>query len=141
MEKQLKGLGEAVNLKTPALAHEILRTKLLDDLLGKESEMIQYYMGKNLARMYPCKSMEEMFEFVSGIGWGNLIMTKEKKKSRIFELKSPLVQARFSYETPYLYKLEAGYIAEQLKQMTGDDWECTYKENKRKGLIVFYAAC
>lgn len=140
MIKQLKEFQEADEIKTSPLAHELLRTKLLADLLGNENEMIQYYMGKNLARMYPCASIEDLGKFFSAIGWGNLQMINEKKKERQFELSGSIIQARFSYDTPYLYKMEAGWIAEQLNQLTGEAWECTYKENKRKAIIHFYAA-
>lgn len=128
----------ALNLgESKVLGHELLRTILLPDLLGKESQTILYFMGKNLARKFPCKSKEAFIGLFYHLGFGTLKIVKEKKNSFQFQLTGDLIEKRLSYPEPYEYWLESGCLAEQLSQITKQECECIYEINKRNKTIIF----
>ena len=66
MKKKLK--PEEFNsalIDTPVnlFGHELIRTELLTNLLGKDAEAILYWAGKELARNHPLTSYEEVVQF------------------------------------------------------------------------------
>ncbi|KGX89046.1 YslB family protein [Pontibacillus litoralis] len=126
------------NIPSTSISHEVLRSELLADMLGKEAETILYIMGKNLARTYPCQSIEELTPFFDLMGWGDLIVEKQKKKEYHFQLSGAITEARLSYKQPYCYKLEAGFLAQQVALLNEIEAECAYETNKRKKHVQFH---
>lgn len=138
MNDQIANLFDDYNdIPSPTMGHDVLRTKVLPDLLGKEADSVLYFMGRNLAKAYPCANMEEIGTFFGAMGWDQLTITKEKKHEFEFSLKGELTSKRITYKSPYLYKMEAGFLAEQITLIKGQHAECAYTTNTRKKIITF----
>ncbi|MBB6452034.1 putative hydrocarbon binding protein [Salirhabdus euzebyi] len=126
-------------LHIPALGSELIRHISLPELLGEDAGFVQYYIGKNLARQYPLDSIDEIIQFFQEAGFGRLELTKEKNKEFIFSLSSSLISERFQYKENVYYRLEAGFIAEQLSHILQEAVECMDEAIKRKKIIQFQA--
>ncbi|WP_160848071.1 DUF2507 domain-containing protein [Pontibacillus yanchengensis] len=125
------------DIPSSLIGHEVLRTQLLPDLLGKETDTILYIMGKNLARYYPCHTIDEIETFFTTMGWGHITLEKEKKNEYHFSLKGEWTSKRLSYDPPYSYKLEAGFLAEQLSLLKDKQAECAYEADKQNQSVNF----
>lgn len=110
-----------------SFAYTLLRNDLLPELLGQEEEIILYWAGKHLANKYPLSSLEEICDFFQKARWGALSVVKEKPNTVVFELIPP-------DPSPRHYKLEAGFLAEQLALMKEKVTE-TFEQIKRKRVI------
>ncbi|MFC0522405.1 DUF2507 domain-containing protein [Pontibacillus salicampi] len=126
------------DIPSTLIGHEVLRTQLLPELLGKDQDTILYIMGKNLARHYPCDSLDELQTFFAAMNWDQLMIEKEKKKEYFFTLTGELTEKRLSYDTPYSFKLEAGFLAEQVTLLTEKQAECAYEILKKKKGVSFH---
>ncbi|WP_102026843.1 YslB family protein [Salirhabdus sp. Marseille-P4669] len=126
------------SLQLPSLGYEILRHISLPDLLGEDSSFIQYYMGKSLARRFPLSTIDEILAFFENAGFGNLECIKVKKGEYTFQLSSALITERFTYKENVTYRLEAGFLAEQLSQIHKETYECLDEAKKRQDCILFY---
>lgn len=110
-----------------SFAYLLLRNDLLPELLGQEEQTILYWAGKHLAKKYPLSSIDEICNFFQKARWGTLSVAKEKTNTVVFELIPP-------EPAPNHYKLEAGFLAEQLAMMTERVTE-TLEQVKRKRVI------
>ncbi|WP_018931320.1 YslB family protein [Gracilibacillus lacisalsi] len=118
------------NLQTTSSGYDLLRYIGLPDMLGQESDLILYVMGKNLARQAECASTEEIQEFFQHVGWGELALTHEKRRGFIYELSGSLVKARLQTLKEIDFQLEAGFLAETMLQITDKSCECVAEVNK-----------
>ncbi|QHE53184.1 YslB family protein [Pontibacillus sp. HMF3514] len=125
------------DIPSSTIGHEILRTKVLPDLLGKEADSILYFIGRNLAKSYPCSSLDEIGIFFGAMGWDHLSLDKEKKNEYQFTLSGDLTAKRLTYDTDYCFRLEAGFLAEQISLITNEFAECAYTCQPRKKKIEF----
>ncbi|MCD5323775.1 MULTISPECIES: DUF2507 domain-containing protein [Pontibacillus] len=138
MNEQIANLfDEYSDVPSSLIGHEVLRNQLLPDLLGKEKDTILYFMGKSLARKYPCHTIDEVGTFFGAMSWGVLSLEKEKKKEYKFTLSGDLTQKRLKYKTPYNFRLEAGFIAEQVTLLQGVSAECAYECLHKKKSVTF----
>ncbi|MFT8363020.1 MAG: YslB family protein [Sporolactobacillus sp.] len=104
----------------PAFGYELIRNVLLPELLGKEEASILYWSGRKIAHLYPQASEEALTDFFQKAGWGNLSLTERGKNKIIFELNSPLVDARIKdHPATVLFTMEAGFLAEQVQTIHG----------------------
>lgn len=121
------------NEKTvPAFGYEILRDYLLPNILGKHEKDILYWAGKDLARKFPCSDIQLIATFFQDAGWGNLTLEKEMKDGYIFHLSNGPELLHIKERT---FRLEAGFIAEQVQGFKGYLTEC-YEDKKEKNNIV-----
>ncbi len=125
------------DIPSSTIGHEILRTKVLPDLLGKEADSILYFLGRNLAKSYPCTSIDEIGTFFGAMGWDHLSLDKEKKNEYQFTLSGELIAKRLTYKTNYSFRLEAGFLAEQISLLTNEHAECAYTCQIRKKNVTF----
>ncbi|OEH91904.1 YslB family protein [Bacillus solimangrovi] len=123
-------------IETTAFSQELLRELIIPDLLGEDYDEIIYIAGKRLARNVTIESKDELINFFDEAGWGTLEIIKEKKKTTTYELKGPIVTARFSYKKDPSFNLEAGFLAEQVQQQTGTITEATYSLKHRNQLVT-----
>jgi predicted hydrocarbon binding protein len=107
--------SEKEELTVPAFAYELLRDILIPDLLGKDTSEILYWAGKHLARKFPLMSVDEIIAFFNEAGWGNLSVSKQDKHGIELELTSELITRQFDLKTEARFKLEAGFLAEQVQ--------------------------
>ncbi|WP_433743508.1 YslB family protein [Falsibacillus pallidus] len=99
----------------PLFGYELLREVLIPDLLGKETPDILYWAGKHLARKFPLLSDEEIQSFFLEAGWGHLRAVKQGKNSTEYELTSPAIQKRLEMKEQSCFRLEAGFLAQQIQ--------------------------
>ncbi|KEF39527.1 Protein of unknown function (DUF2507) [Schinkia azotoformans MEV2011] len=124
-------------LTIPAFGYELVRETLLKDILGKDYKSILYWGGKNLARKHPLETIQEIIDFFESAGLGTLKVTKENKNEMIFELTSDLITNRFARDSEYSYQLEAGFLAEQLQNIMGNEAETMEQQKKKLNTIIF----
>lgn len=124
-QQEIKGLS------VPVFGYELIRDALLTDVLGKEASSILYWAGKSLARKFPCKSSEDLSSFFEEAGWGTLILLKEAKREKTFELGGPFVERRFSVQAEPSFSLESGFLAEQIASHEQAEAEAVVDIQKR----------
>ncbi len=128
---------DIISFSVPAFGYELIREELMDDLLGNDKPGILYWAGKRIARKYPLFSIEEITEFFSNAGWGNLTLEYEKKYEMGFSLTSELIKNRLSAKTSATFQLEAGFLAEQIKRIKKVYAETFEHPKKKVGTVRF----
>ncbi|MDX8046641.1 YslB family protein [Gracilibacillus sp. S3-1-1] len=123
------------NLQTTSSGYDLIRYIGLPDMLGQESDLILYVMGKNIARQAECGSLEEIKEFFQHVGWGDLLIVKEKRNGYIYEISGELVQARKETLGEIDFQLEAGFLAEAIYHITEKECECVAEVKKGQVLL------
>lgn len=121
------------------LGYEMIRDILIPNILGKDTDDILYWAGKELARKFPLSTIEDMIAFFKNASFGHLSFEKEKKNYMQFILSGSLVSSRFKASTDPSFKLEAGFIAEQLQMQTSRYTEAAEEIDKKKQLIIITA--
>lgn len=117
-----------------SFGYELIRDHILSSILGKHEDDVLYWAGKELARKFPCKSQEEIIAFFADASWGNLTLAKESKDGRTFHLTNDPQLLHISNRS---FRLEAGFIAEQIQQVKGYLTEC-YAEKREKQLLITF---
>lgn len=112
--------------------YNVIRNDLLKELLGQEHDSLLYWSGKTLARKYPLHTIEETVDFFKQANWGSLVLIKEKKRQRTFELRGSWMG---KHDTR-CYQLEAGFLAQQVESWTGFTSGATH--TIKKGFILFH---
>ncbi|MGE8206382.1 YslB family protein [Heyndrickxia sp. NPDC080065] len=128
-----------IDLTVPAFGYELIRDILLPEILGKETADILYWAGKHLARKFPLMSINEVISFFEEAGWGTLHITKEEKNGMEFELSSSLISRQFEMKTESCFKLEAGFLAEQIqsqRKMRTEAFEEIIKRHKKIKILI-----
>ncbi|MFJ7731490.1 YslB family protein [Lysinibacillus sp. NPDC097231] len=126
-----------LNIPSPtisAFGYEIIRDHILSSILGKHENDVLYWAGKELARKFPCKSQEELIAFFADACWGNLELIKESKDGRIFQLTNDPDLLLIGHRC---FRLEAGFIAEQIQQAKGYLTECYDEKQVKQEHVVF----
>lgn len=116
----------------PYFGYELIRDYLLPSILGKHEKDILYWAGKDLARKFPCTDIPLIISFFKDAGWGDLTLEKETKDGFVFRLTNDPEQLKIKERN---FRLEAGFIAEQIQNFKGFLTECF--EEKRKTSIKF----
>jgi predicted hydrocarbon binding protein len=122
-------------ISVPSFGYELIREELLSNILGKESPEILYWSGKNLARTHLLQSLDEIAAFFEEAGWGSLSIKKELKNELHFELTSPLIKRRLQIKPESHFKLEAGFLAQQIETQIGMVTEAHQQIQKKAGLV------
>lgn len=99
----------------PIFGYELIRDTLIPNVLGEETPHILYWAGKELARKYPLETMDELADFFEKASFGDLEVSSEKKDEMIISLSGELVALRLNNDANATFKLEAGFIAEQIQ--------------------------
>ncbi|WP_017756048.1 YslB family protein [Calidifontibacillus oryziterrae] len=136
-KKQKEDYNETLShLTIPAFGYELIREALLKDLLGKDYSSILYWSGKNLARQMPLQSLDEIISFYKKSGWGNLEIIKERKGEMIFSLKSDWIHNRLQREGEISFHIEAGFLAEQIRNAFGHEAEAMEEQKKKTSEVI-----
>lgn len=117
----------------PQFGYELIRDHVLSSILGKHEDDILYWSGKELARKFPCSDIQLIISFFKDAGWGELTLEKESKDGFIFHLTGDYNMLNISKRT---FRLEAGFIAEQIQTMNGFLTECYDEKKEKQGLII-----
>lgn len=117
----------------PQFGYDLIRDHVLSSILGKHEADILYWSGKELARKFPCSDIQLIISFFKDAGWGELTLEKESKDGFIFHLTGDYNMLNISKRT---FRLEAGFIAEQIQTMNGFLTECYDEKKEKQGLII-----
>lgn len=120
----------------PVFGYELLRDILIPDLLGKDTPEISYWAGKNLARKFPHLSLEECFVFFQNAGWGQLSQLSERKNELKLELSGEIVERRFHMFHEPCFRLETGFIAQQVQTQKQAIAEASEELNKKHNKVI-----
>ncbi|RWR05184.1 YslB family protein [Siminovitchia fortis] len=120
----------------PVFAYELLRDVLIPELLGGDTHEISYWAGKHIARKFPLLSLDEAIEFFREAGWGHLHIVHEKKNEFLLELSGDIVERRLVMGSDPCFRLEAGFLAEQVQSMKQAAAEAFEEINKKHGKVA-----
>lgn len=126
---------ELTDIPVNLFGYELIRTELLSKLLGKDAEPILYWAGKELARSYPLNSFEEIIYFFDHVSFGSLTRTKENRSFHEYTLSGKMVELRLAQKAA-VFSLEAGFLAEQMQQITGMYTEGYAEKTKQKDVLI-----
>lgn len=136
-KEKLLSISELDQFHTEGAGYDILRYIALPELLGKETQTVLYFTGRNLARKLEITSLEDITAIFEKMGWGKLELVKEKKKVLTFHLMSDSVALRIKSSMKADFRLEAGFLAEAIQKIKDVSCECTEKVYKRTLLVEF----
>lgn len=107
-------------------ANASMRDILLPLILGKETDGILYWIGKDLAREYPVATPEEITILARQLGFGDLTKDRQRNTTQYWQLRGPEVSDRLSVddktEDPS-FSLESGFLAQELQFQLGTTTE------------------
>ncbi|KRG14591.1 hypothetical protein ACA30_10835 [Virgibacillus soli] len=121
----------------PMFAYELLRDILIPEMLGKDTDEISYWVGKHIARTFPLLSVEEISSFFKEAAWGHLELVEQNKKEMKLELTGEIVERRLLMHDEPSFRLEAGFIAEQIQSQKNIITEAHEEIAKRKKKVYF----
>jgi hypothetical protein len=122
-------------ISVPSFGYELIREELLTNILGKDAPEILYWSGKHLARTHLLQNLNEISAFFEEAGWGTLTVKKELRNELLFELTSPLIKKRIDLKPDAHFKLEAGFLAQQIETQIGMVSEAYEQIHKKAGLV------
>ncbi|HLR67139.1 DUF2507 domain-containing protein [Virgibacillus alimentarius] len=125
------------DLHTSGAGYDILRYISLPELLGTESKTLLYFIGRNLARKLDITSLEDIYDIYEKLGWGKIELVKEKKRELIFHLMDDAIVYRLKSPLNSEFRLEAGFLAEAIQIIKGNECECIEKVNHKIYQIEF----
>lgn len=133
--------SDSLSLYNARISHgsgfDLLRYSAFDDLLGEEKPQILYVLGKNMAREHRVTSIETAIEMFIQMGIGELTHVKEKRSEDIFELTSPLIEARHQAVKNHEYRFESGILAEVMTNCRGFQCETLEDIKPKKATVIF----
>lgn len=121
----------------PLFSYELLRDILIPELLGEDASEVSYWAGKHLARKFPLLTIEEKVDFFKEAGWGNLQLIHEKRNKLKLQLSGHMIDRRLRMNSNACFRLEAGFIAEQIQQMKHSLAETLDDVDHRKKRVTF----
>ncbi|GEN51868.1 hypothetical protein HFA01_01300 [Halobacillus faecis] len=117
-----------------------MRYYTLPDFLGKDAPYLLYYMGKNMARQTEISTMDELYEFFQYMGWGELVLVKEKRKEMVFKLSGHMIEKRLNQKMFEVdFRMECGFMAEIICQMSDHTYECFEEKNHKENFVEIKA--
>ncbi|MBC1670245.1 YslB family protein [Listeria welshimeri] len=131
--------GHEEHILVPSFGLDLLRNYLIPEILGDEAPHIMYWAGKDLARKFPLETLDEVADFFEKASWGKFSILKEKKDELRLLLQGEMVEARFTSQENPTFKLEAGFVAEQLqaqKKLYTESYDEVDTRKKQVTIIV-----
>lgn len=93
-----------------------MRDVILPVILGKETDGILYWIGKDLAREYPVASIEDLIVLTEQLGMGKLELRQQNSIQHVWRLSGPIVEERLAVDKEETsFSLEAGFLAQELE--------------------------
>jgi len=137
MNEEKWSIQQLHKLNKETVGQDMLRYVTLSELLGHEKETILYFAGRTLARKIDIRSVDDLSYLFRLFRWGKLELEKEKKHKMIFYLMADEIVERLKAPYPVDFRMEAGFIAESLEQMTKRATECFESVNERLYRVQF----
>lgn len=102
------------------LVNGTLRDVILPAILGKETDEMLYWIGKDLARQYPVASPAELITLTHQLGLGELTLEKHSPTSQLWRLGGPIVAGRIKKDDEETsFGLECGFLAQEIEFQLG----------------------
>lgn len=119
------------------LQNGAVRDVLLPAILGKETDGISYWMGKDLARAFPVATPAELSTLTQQLGLAHLTLKKSDKHQRLYLLDGPIVAERIAEKHEKTsFQLEAGFLAMETEFQVGAAAEGEVVGQKRGSVEV-----
>lgn len=118
----------------PLFGYELIRDYLMPSILGKHEKDILYWAGKDIARKFPCTDIQLIISFFKDAGWGDLSLVKELKDGYVFHLTNEPELLKIQERN---FRLEAGFIAEQIQNFKGVLTECLDEKKEKQQQVIF----
>ncbi|MYL72242.1 DUF2507 domain-containing protein [Halobacillus litoralis] len=132
--------GNISSLVGTGAGFDLMRYYTLPDFLGKDAPYLLYYMGKNMARQTEISTLDELYEFFQYMGWGELILVKEKRKELIFNLSGHMIEKRLNQKMFEVdFRMECGFMAEIICQIYDHTYECFEEKNHKENYVEITA--
>ncbi|MBX0358971.1 YslB family protein [Halobacillus sp. Nhm2S1] len=132
--------GNISSLVGTGAGFDLMRYYTLPDFLGKDAPYLLYYMGKNMARQTEISTMDELYEFFQYMGWGELVLVKEKRKEMVFKLSGHMIEKRLNQKMFEVdFRMECGFMAEIICQMSDHTYECFEEKNHKENFVEIKA--
>ncbi|WP_242362984.1 DUF2507 domain-containing protein [Limosilactobacillus antri] len=114
-----KSYDELIN-SPQGLINGTLRDVILPAILGKETDELLYWIGKDLARQYPVASRGELVTLTHQLGLGDLTLEKHSSTSQLWRLGGPIVAGRIKKDDEETtFGLECGFLAQEIEFQLG----------------------
>src|SRR5699024_4719637 len=102
-----------------------------------EKDTLLYMTGRNLARKFDIKSVEDICYIFKKIGWGTLELSKESKRNMVFHLLDDAVVYRLMASFDADFRLEAGFLSKAIQLIKERDCECTEEIHSKIHQVEF----
>lgn len=137
MDKNLISLSMLDEFDSETIGQDILRYVSLPNFLGHEKDTLLYFIGRNLARRIHINDFDDVIYLFTKFRWGKLELIKDKKNQMNFYLMADEVVKRLQASIETDFRLEAGFLAESMQNLTGRPAECNETINERLYRIEF----
>lgn len=128
---------ELDQLHTAGAGYDVLRYLCLPELLGTEKQSLLYFLGKNLARKFEIRSLEDIYHIFKKLGWGTLELSQQKRKTLVFHLLDDAVVYRLTSSLPVDFRLEAGFLSEAIEMIENQSCECVEEIHEKIHQVEF----
>lgn len=114
-----------------------LRDVILPAILGKETDEMLYWIGKDIARQFPVGSLEDLQLITNQLGFGELTLQKKTATSQLWKLSGPIVQERIKQNGEQTsFGLETGFIAQEIEFQLMTIVEAEISERKKDCIFI-----
>lgn len=114
------------------LATGTMRDVILPAILGKETDEMLYWIGKDLARVYPVATTEDLIYLTNQLGFGHLALRKKSSTSQIWRLSGVIVKERIQHDGEETsFGLETGFLAQEVEFQLGTVAEAKIFDRRR----------
>ncbi|MBU3829371.1 MAG: YslB family protein [Candidatus Limosilactobacillus merdavium] len=114
-----------------------LRDVILPAILGKETDEMLYWIGKDVARQFPVGSLEDLQLITSQLGFGELSLQKKTATSQLWRLGGQIVQERIAQNDEQTsFGLELGFIAQEIEFQLMTISEAEIIERKKDSILI-----
>lgn len=119
------------------LMNGALRDIILPAILGKESDEMLYWIGKDIAREFPVATKDELIMLSQQLGFGKLVLEKHSATSQQWKLTGPIVQERIARNHEMTsFGLETGFLAQEIEFQVNTIAEAEIIERKKDGVTI-----
>ncbi|MEY8294200.1 YslB family protein [Limosilactobacillus caviae] len=97
-----------------------MRDVILPAIFGKETDEMLYWIGKDLARVYPVATTEDLIHLTNQLDFGRLALRKKSNTSQVWRLSGVIVKERIQRnEEETSFGLECGFLAQEIEFQLG----------------------
>lgn len=119
------------------LANGSLRDVILPAILGKETDEMLYWIGKDIARQFPVGSIDDLQLITNQLGFGDLSLQKKSATSQLWKLSGTIVQERINQSGEQTsFGLEMGFLAQEIEFQLMTVAEAEISELKKNCVLI-----